>query len=66
MKRNHASGLDGYFMTIKETCEFFGFSRSTCYREEKFNPDFPKLVKISPRRKAFTTQEVINYGEGLK
>ena len=41
MKHNHASGLDGYFMTIKETCEFFGFSRSTCYREEKFNPKFP-------------------------
>ena len=36
-------------LTPKEVCDMFQVSRSTLYRWEKYNPDFPEPLRINTK-----------------
>ena len=59
-------GFDSrYFLSVYETCDFVGLSRSSLYRKE-MRGEFPKKVLLSPMRKGYRLSEVKKWVEGLK
>ena len=60
------SGFDNrYFLSINETCDLIGLSRSTIYRMEQIGK-FPKRVLISTIKKGYRTSELKRWMEDRK
>ena len=53
------------FFTIQEVSEFLGISISTINRLVK-EGDFPRKVKLSPRRMVFMKREIDEWIEGKR
>ena len=60
------SGLnDRYFLSVGQTCDLVGLSRTTLWRKES-RGEFPKKVLLSPMRKGYRTSDLTKWMEGLK
>ena len=46
-----------YFLTIDDTCEVIGLSRSTIFRMEK-NGEFPKRQLLGKRKKGYRKEDL--------
>ncbi len=59
-------GLDNrYFLSVSQTCDLVGLSRTTLWRLEQ-RGEFPKKVLLSPMRKGYRTSDLSKWMEGLK
>ena len=59
-------GFDSrYFLSVYETCDFVGLSRSSLYRKE-MRGEFPKKVLLSPMRKGYRKSDIDSWMEGVK
>ena len=51
-----------FYLTIDETCEVVGLSRSTIFRMEK-SGDFPKRVLLGKRKKGYRKDDLWKWVE---
>ena len=59
-------GFDSrYFLSVYETCDLVGLSRSSLYRKE-MRGEFPKKVLLSPMRKGYRKSDIDSWMEGVK
>ena len=59
-------GFDSrYFLSVYETCDLVGLSRTTLWRKES-RGEFPKKVLLSPMRKGYRKSDVDRWMEGVK
>tara|TARA_B100001057_G_scaffold347254_1_gene348566 strand:- start:3619 stop:3816 length:198 start_codon:yes stop_codon:yes gene_type:complete len=54
-----------YFLSVNQTCDLIGLSRTTLWRKEQ-RGEFPKKVLLSPMRKGYRTSDIEEWMEGLK
>ncbi|MFD2854452.1 helix-turn-helix transcriptional regulator [Seohaeicola zhoushanensis] len=52
---------DKVLLSIGELNAVLGISDTTRLRLERTNPDFPKKVRVSPRRVAYRRSDVMRY-----
>ena len=59
-------GLDNrYFLSVNQTCDLVGLSRTTLWRKES-RGEFPKKVLLSPMRKGYRKSDIDSWMEGVK
>ena len=51
-----------FFLTIDDTCEVVGLSRSTIFRMEK-NGEFPKRQLLGKRKKGYRKDDLLEWVE---
>ena len=56
---------DRYFLSVNQTCDLVGLSRTTLWRKES-RGEFPKKVLLSPMRKGYRKSDVDRWMEGVK
>ena len=54
------------FLSVKEAAVCLGMSQAWVYNQLKADPDFPRPVKLSERRKAFMEDEIIAWQQHIK
>jgi len=65
MKTDFGSFDSRYFLSVYETCDLVGLSRSFLYRKE-MRGEFSKKVLLSPMRKGYRKSDVDRWMEGVK
>lgn len=50
---------------LTEALERTGFTRSTWYRQQDIDPDFPRPIKLAPRCIGYLEEEVVAYIDHL-
>lgn len=53
-------------LTPAQVCERLSIGDATLRRYAKNNPNFPRKVKLGPRRVAYVAREIENYIEAMK